>query len=282
MQKPIIGVDLGGTKVLSARIVGDKVEAESRKLICSNAAKQIVIDEVIANIESVFDNDIAGIGVGVPGIVNKDGVLYDIQNIPSWDVLPLAGILKERFNVPVAINNDANCFALGEKFFGKGQGRSDILGLIIGTGVAAGIIINDKLYAGHNCGAGEFGMLPFKDHNFEYYCSGQFFENVHQTTGLEVYEQAAVGDKAALEILEEYGTNLGHCINAILYSIDPEVIIIGGSVSKSFEFFKDAMYDQLKEFAYAPVVDCLTIKVSDNPKISVLGAGALLFDKEVF
>jgi hypothetical protein len=74
--------------------------------------------------------------------------------------------------------------------FGKGTAYANMIGLIVGTGMAAGIIINDKLYNGRNCGAGEFGMIPYLDHFIEYYAAGQFFQNVHQTDGLQVYQRA--------------------------------------------------------------------------------------------
>jgi len=180
--------------------------------------------------------------------------------------------------VPVYVNNDANCFAVGEKYFGEGKGHENLMGLIIGTGMAAGIIIQNKLYNGFNCGAGEFGMLPYLDHHYEHYCSGQYFENTHSTNGEKLFQRATGGNKEAIEIFEQYGFHFGNAIIAILYALDPEIIILGGSVSKSYDFFKDALWKRLQIFAYRPVVSRLTIKVSSNPDIPLLGAAALYYD----
>jgi len=277
-NEKVIGVDLGGTKVQSSRISGISVEDIHRTLITSDGPEEIVVREVISDISEVFQADVSGIGVGVPGLVDAEGILYDIQNIPSWKKVPLKTILEEHFKVPVYINNDANCFALGEKYSGKGKGRKNVMGLIVGTGLAAGIIIDNKLYNGHNCGAGEFGMLPYLEHNYEYYAAGQFFGNVHQTSGEVVHQNAQNGDPQALKIFEEFGNHLGNAIIAILYSLDPEIIILGGSVSKAYEFYKAALWKRLKDFAYSPVVGRLTIDVSEDPNIAVLGAAALIYD----
>src|SRR5690606_24955530 len=118
----------------------------------------------------------------VPSVVDVDkGIVYDVQNIPSWKEVPLKAIMEERYGVPVQVNNDANCFALGEKYFGQGRDSKAFIGLTLGTGLGAGIILNDKLYAGPNCGAGEFGMVPYLDYHYEYYASGQFFTLLHHT-----------------------------------------------------------------------------------------------------
>ncbi len=277
----IIGVDLGGTKVQSSRINGTLIEKTHRTLISSYGREYQVVKEVISNITGVFESGIKGIGVGVPGLVDSEGILYDIQNIPSWKKVPLKSILQDYFKVPVRINNDANCFAMGEKYFGKGIGRKDMMGLIIGTGLAAGIIIDSKLYNGHNCGAGEFGMLPYLDHNYEVYATGQFFSRVHQTTGENAFIEAQSGNPKALQMFRELGTHIGNCMICIIYSLDPEVIIIGGSVSKSYEFYREALYERLQTFAYSPVVGRLTIEVSEDPNIAVLGAAALIHDAEL-
>lgn len=280
-DEKLIGVDLGGTKVQSSRISGTSIETTHRTLISSQGSEDQVIQEVISNIDQVFASDVTGIGVGAPGLVDSEGILYDIQNISSWKKVPLKTILEDHFKVPVHINNDANCFALGEKYYGKGVGRKNMMGLIIGTGLAAGIIIDDKLYNGHNCGAGEFGMLPYLDHNYEVYATGQFFPRVHQTTGEKAFKDAQSGDPKALHMFRELGTHIGNCMISILYSLDPEVIILGGSVSRSYEFYKDALYDRLQTFAYSPVVGRLTIEVSEDPNIAVLGAAALIHDAKI-
>jgi glucokinase len=106
----------------------------------------------------------------------KEKMVYDVVNIPAWNKISLEAILNKHFKVPVFVNNDANCFALGEFLFGKGRDCGSMAGLTIGTGLGCGLIIDQKLFNGRNGGAGEFGMIPYLAHNFEYYASGQYFQ----------------------------------------------------------------------------------------------------------
>ena len=274
-----IGVDLGGTKILSARVIGQDVVESSRVLVPKQGSEEEVIQALIQSIEEVYTDQVQGIGIGVPSIVDiEKGIVYNTVNIPSWKEVHLKDILEERFGVPVFVNNDANCFALGEKYFGFGQAAKNVVGLIIGTGMAAGIIIDGKLYTGTNCGAGEIGMISYRDKFLEYYASGQFFQNVHNCDGNEMFERAEKGEEKALTIFNEFGGHVGNAINTVLYSFDPDIIVIGGSVRKAYKYFKKAMQNQIAEFAYPSVTDKLEMFISNNEYIPVLGAAALVYD----
>ena len=278
----IIGIDLGGTNVRAGLIEKESLTKVESIQITKSDNVMDVMDDIVNLIERFSGYGISGIGVGVPSVVDVEkGIVYNVQNIPSWKEVHLKDFLEKKFNVPVYINNDANCFAVGEKYFGKGKDYKNIVGLIIGTGLGAGIIINGKLYAGRNCGAGEFGCVPYKDKNYEYYCSGQFFGHEYRTTGGELFGRAKRGDREAMEIFSIFGTNLGEAIKLIMYSVDPEIIILGGSVSKSFEMFKNEIYESIKGFAYPKSVDNLVIEVSEIQNVAILGAAALYYDGTV-
>lgn len=278
LDATIIGVDLGGTKVQTARIQGGKIQESHKQLISSTGTEGQVVQEVKTAISAVMTDTVSGIGIGVPSVVDVDkGIVYDVQNIPSWKEVHLKSILEKAFGVPVFMNNDANCFALGEYHFGKGQGTQNFIGLIIGTGMAAGIVLNGQLYNGRHGGAGEFGMIPYLDQYVEYYASGQFFENVHQVSGLTVAKEAAKGDATALAYFAEYGRHLANGIKSILYTLDPDKIVLGGSVSQSYAYFKEALWKELSTFAYQPIIDDLQIEVSENLMIPVLGAASLCY-----
>jgi glucokinase len=185
---------------------------------------------------------------------------------------------ENKYKIPVYVNNDANCFVVGEKYFGKINGYKDAVGLIIGTGIGAGIIINNRLFAGNNCGAGEFGMIPYKDHIYEYYCSGQFFESEYNISGEECNIRAENGDVEALKIFSEYGTNIGEAIKMIMYAVDPQIIILGGSVSKSYKFFMNEMWKSVKNFTYSESVKKIKVEVSEMKHVAIIGAAALYYD----
>jgi glucokinase len=248
-EKTIIGVDLGGTNIRVGKVNNNCIEDLYSQQISSVGSEQKVLEEIITSIHKLFNKSVLGIGVGVPSVVDvKEGIVYDVQNIPSFKKVKLKKILEEEFKVPTYINNDANCFVVGEKYFGAGKNYKNIVGLIIGTGLGAGLYTNGKLYFGANCGAGEFGMLPYKDGVYEDYCSGKYFANNLKTTGKEIFYRAEKGEQEAVKTFNEFGTNIGHAISAIIFAVDPEIIILGGSVSIAFKYFKGSMETVLNKF----------------------------------
>lgn len=275
----LIGVDLGGTKIRAGLISEGKILKNASSLVPKTSDALAVTDALIKTIHKVFNHTVEGIGIGVPGLVKSGtGVVYDIQNIPSWKCIQLKDILEEIFQCPVYVNNDANCFAVGERVFGKGKAYDDFVGLITGTGVGAGIIKAGHLLPDQNCGAGEFGMIDYLDSNYEYYCSGQFFMNRFQKSGEELAQQAALGLPEAIVAFNEYGEHLGKAIKAILFAVDPKVVIMGGSVSKSYTHYQKAMWTEIANFPYQFVLNNFRIETSDMGEIAILGAGALYID----
>jgi glucokinase len=275
----ILGIDIGGTNFRVGLVNNNKLEKVESLPILKNGSQDAILEEIFTMIDKFIDDKIDGIGVGVPSVVDVEkGIVYEVQNIPFWKEVPLKDLLEKRYHVPTYVNNDANCFAVGEKYFGKVKEYKNIVGLITGTGLGAGVIINNKLYSGVNCGAGEFGMIPFKDKIYEYYCCGQFFENEYKISGGELYKKAEAGDSSALKIFAEFGSNFGEAIKMIMYAVDPEIIILGGSVSKSFKFYKDEMWESIKNFAYSKSAEKIKIEVSEVENVAILGAAALYLD----
>jgi glucokinase len=233
--------------------------------------------------DKLLTGSVEAIGIGVPGLVDlKNGTVYDVVNIPSWKEVPLQQVMKERYALPVFINNDANCFALGEFYFGKGKGADSMVGLTIGTGLGSGVIINKKLYAGKNGGAGEFGMIEYLDQYVEYYASGQFFKNVYQTDGEDVFKKARAGDEEALRMYDELGSHLGRAIKTILYALDVDLIIVGGSVREAWPYFQKAVWQQVKTFAFQRTRESLRIEISELENSGLLGAASLHYDQEKY
>jgi glucokinase len=275
----VMGIDIGGTNIRVGFVEEGKLGKIESSIVRKNGTKDEILDALHLLIEKFKKEKIEGIGVGVPSVVDVEkGIVYDVQNIPSWNEVHLKKILEAKNNVPVYINNDANCFVVGEKYFGKGKNYKNIVGLIVGTGLGAGLIMNDRLYSGNNCGAGEFGMIPFKESNYEYYCSGQYFQNEHRLTGEDLCTKASRGDLAAFKIFSIFGANLGEAIKTIMFAVDPEIIVLGGSVSKSFEFYKNDMWNSIKSFAYSKSVSKIKIEVSTSSNIAILGAASLYYD----
>lgn len=282
LDKTVIGVDLGGTKITIGKVEKDHICEHVSFDISSQGTEGQIVSEIINGIKEIFCDDIDGIGIGVPSLVDiGSGIVYDVQNIPSWKEVHLRDILSEHFHVPIYINNDANCFAVGEKYFGQGKNFQNIVGITIGTGLGAGIIIKNHLYSGLNCGAGEFGSVPYLEKTYEYYCSGQFFINEYSERGHAIHDRAVRGDASALEIFQVFGNHLGNAINAILFALDPEAIFLGGSVSKAFPFFKDAMWKRIQTFPYKRTIEKLVINATEyTVQAPIMGAAALYYDAQ--
>lgn len=272
-----IGIDLGGTNMRVALADGGKI---IRRNICpcpSKASKSEVLEQLESMIASCMSSEVKGIGAGVPSVVDVEkGIVYNVANIPSWDEVPLGEILEEQFKVPARINNDANCFALGEKLFGNGAGVQNMVGITMGTGVGAGIIIDGHLYNGRNAGAGEIGTLPFRDSDYEHYCASDYFVRFHGTTGKDAAQRARSGDSSAKAIWNEFGHNVGELMKAVLFIYDPEMIVIGGGISSSFDLFKDAMWETMRSFPYQKTIENISIKASSDEDSALLGASALV------
>jgi glucokinase len=273
----IIGVDLGGTNIRAGLTEGGVITSIKQALLTDKESLEKSISQLIAVIAGLITPDVIGIGVGVPSVVDiENGIVFDVVNIPSWKRVELKKILETEFKIPVFINNDVNCFALGEHDYGQAKPYSSFVALALGTGLGAGIVIQNNLYAGHNCGAGEIGLLPYLDKNYEFYNSSTFFETLHATTALKAHEAALSGNKTALAIWNEYGTHLGNVIKAIAYTYDPEAIILGGSISKAYAFFETSMKKCLANFQYPETIKRLKIHVTQVDNIALLGAAALV------
>ena len=275
----VLGIDIGGTNIRAGLVENNVVvRIESLKIKKAGSETEIM-DDLNFLIGKFMSEKIDGIGIGVPSLVDSEkGIVYDATNIPAWKEVHLKEQIEAKKGIPVYVNNDANCFVMGEKYFGRAKAYNNIVGLIIGTGLGSGLVLNNHLYVGENCGAGEFGMIPFRDHDFEYYCSGQFFENEYGVSGEEIKQRAEDGDARALEIFTQFGSNLGEAIKVIMLAVDPEIFILGGSVSKSYEFFKDAMCESIRKFLYVHSSDKIKVEVSETNHIAILGAAALYYE----
>ncbi len=278
----VIGIDLGATNIRGAIISDKNISPIKSKRIKSNGTEEDVLEDVYALIDDLKDETVSAIGIGVPSVVDIDeGIVYDVVYIPSWKEVHLKKILEKRYKIPVYVNNDANCFVLGEYYFGKGKGYNSVIGATFGTGLGAGVIINNKLFAGANCGAGEFGMCEYLDKVYEYYCSGSFFKNVYNLDGEMVFNKAKQGDKASLELYKELGIHIGNAIKLIMYTYDPQLIILGGSVSNAYSFFQETMWQRIKTFAFTKTAERIKVEVSELKNSGVLGAGALCYDQGI-
>jgi glucokinase len=272
----IIGVDLGGTNIRAGVQSGGNLLYPRKDLFNTRQSKEETLKQFIDFIRPLVMEDVRGIGIGVPSVVDVEkGIVFNVANIPSWDRVPLKDLLEEEFQIPVVVNNDVNCFVLGEHQFGQLVGLSNVVGISSGTGLGSGIIINNQLVNGSNCGAGEIGLLSYKDHNIEYYASGNLFRAIYKTTGEQAHKLAQEGNGVALGYWREFGIHMAQAVKSAVFAYDPEAIVLGGSLSNAYPFFVPSM-EALQDFPYPESIRRLKIYQSRNPNITLLGAAALV------
>jgi glucokinase len=277
-----IAIDLGGTNIRIGLFENGTLRERISKALVEKDKLQSTIDQLFELIGQFVSPAVTGIGIGVPSVVDtQKGIVYNVTNIPSWTEVPLKDILEGKFGLPVHINNDVNCFVLGEHAQGKAVGCASVVGLTIGTGLGAGIIIDHKLYAGNNTGAGEIGLLPYHSHDLEYYCSSHFFMNKLHVSAKETYEKALSGDKQSIEAWSEFGVHVAQAIKYAVLAYDPEVIVIGGSISKANKLFSGSMHEALSDFPFPKSIEKLRIEWSENELSNLIGALCLLKSQSI-
>lgn len=274
----VLGIDIGGTSIVGGKIEDGRIVGQSKTGTRASEGGDVSLGVLKSVVAELVDGQTRAIGVGVPSVVDrKTGIVYNVQNIAGWDEVDIRGILEREFGLPVFVDNDANCFAFGEKIFGKGREFSNFVGVTLGTGVGSGIISAGRLLPDANCGSGEFGEVRIGGVKFDDWCGSHFFPDETGMSGAELSALARKGDAKALKAFEEYGRRLSELIKLIVLVLDPEAVIFGGSIAKSFDFFGDAIRANLADFPYPKSIEKLRILASDSNDSGVLGAASLCF-----
>ena len=273
-----MGIDIGGTNLCLGLVKDGRVSRMfSTPSFAGDATLDQTLDYLSLQIEKILHPETKKIGIGVPSVVDlKEGIVYDTQNIPSWKEVPLKAFLEERFQIPVAVNNDANCYALGVYAQYPETDRPELLVTItLGTGVGMGIVEEGRLFCGANCGAGELGTLPYKDAAIEDYCGRHFFDAAGRDSK-EASAAARAGDPAALAFFDELGRNLGVLMSTVLFAYDPSHVAFGGGIAHNYPLFRPAMERYLQEhFPYRKVLERLKVNIFTDHNIPVIGAALL-------
>lgn len=271
----VIAIDLGGTKIRAGLVEGHLVTRALYEPCKATGTEDEVVSQLTGMAKSLMNNEVKAVCIGVPSVVDAEkGIVYDVTGIPSWKEVHLKEKMEKSLGVPVFVDNDCNCFALGEYYFGKGKGSRSLLGIALGTGVGSGLILDGHLYRGNNTGAGEIGAIPYLDKDYEYYCSSRFFTG-HGTTGKDAAQKACEGDAEAIALYEEFGGHVGQLMKLAMYAYDPSYIIIGGSIANAFPLFEKSMRKAMKDFAFGGSLLNINILRSESDYIMLLGASTL-------
>lgn len=274
----VLAIDLGGTNLCLGLVDdGAVVNMTSVPSFPTSATMEQTLEYLAEQISIMMSPSVEKIGIGVPSVVDVErGIVYNAANIPSWKEVRLKNFLEKRFGIPVSINNDANCYAMGAYGSYPSDNKPAVLVTVtLGTGLGIGIVDHGCLYCGVNCGAGELGYLDYKDSNLEEYCSKQFFDK-HGVKPHEASAAALSGDESAIKLFNEFGRNLGHALMIIMYAYDPSHIVLGGGIANALPLFRDAMEEYLIEkFPFKKNVENLIIDVRTSGEMPILGASLI-------
>jgi glucokinase len=273
-----LGIDLGGTNLCLGLVDNGKVVSmTSVPSFERSFTLEQTLEYLADQVSAVITESVEKIGIGVPSVVDVNkGIVYDAANIPSWKEVHLKEFLEARFGVPVYINNDANCYALGAYgLYPEDMRPETLVTVTLGTGMGIGVVDHGRLICGVNCGAGELGYLEYNGGCLEEFCSKQFFAK-YNADSYELSKAVEAGDEKAKAIFEEFGTHLGYAVTILMYAYDPSHIVFGGGIANAMHLFREPMMKSIRSrFPFSANVDRLQIDVQTSGKTPIIGASLL-------
>ncbi len=308
------GVDVGGTLVKLAYF-NENGEMLNKWEIPTNTASygEYILSDIAREVENYLQehnipaSDILGIGIGVPGPVDRNGVVNHCSNL-GWGVVNVQQALQALTGFPVKVGNDANVAALGECWKGGGKGYDNIVMTTLGTGVGGGIVVDGRIVNGaHGC-AGELGHLVLNEGEtvactcgkygcVEQYCSAtgivrtalrhlnrsvspSSLRDIPNLTCKDVFDAGAAGDVVAVEILEHVYRQLAEYISDVCCVIDPEVVVIGGGVSKAGQPLLAGIKRHMHKYLYHAITGLELALAQLGNDAGTYGAFKLILDAQ--
>jgi glucokinase len=286
-----IGVDLGGTNLRIAAVDERGTLLEKTTIGTQvSLGREVVIRDMVGAIRNLVSNlhgagDLLGIGIGIPGIIDKDtGLLRESPNLPGWSDFPVAEEIQRLLGKPVMVENDANVAALGEKWLGAAREFKSMCMLTLGTGVGGGLVLDNKIWNGMNGMAGELGHLAVDPDGVPCNCGSHgcveqyasatavvrmaheaiaagkapqlkhaLKEHGEKFSAKVVYLLAQEGDEASQVIFEKVGSSLGIVIAAIINALNLPIFLVGGGVAAAWPVFAPAMFKEVKRRSFVYV-----------------------------
>lgn len=285
----ILAIDIGGTMIKYGLVSSDgkilstdKIKTESSK----------GLNNILNKIDNIFkiykENNPVGIAVSGTGQINSmiGKVIGGNPIIPNWIGTNLVKILEEKYNLPIVLENDVNCVALGEKWIGAGKDLSNFICLTIGTGIGGGIILNNQLFRGENFVAGEFGHILIKKGEFEQFASTTALirlvkERTGKTlNGKEIFDLEKKEIVEYQEVISEWIENLTDGLSSIVYCFNPANMILGGGVIGQGEplinRIKNSLFKKIGP-QFKEKLNIIQAKLGNNA--GMIGASYLLLEK---
>lgn len=306
-KRYVIGVDLGGTKIYTALVdLEGNIIKEKTVETLAHEGEQAVMGRIIDTINYVIDGTdkdlIRAIGIGSPGPLDvKNGVIIETANLPFKN-FEIVKTIKEEYEIPTYLDNDANVATLGEFMFGAGKGTENMVFITASTGIGGGAVLNGKLFRGATGNALEVGHMTVSTEGPRCGCGNlgcaealgsgtaigrrakeavstnvkTSLKNYDNVTSKEVFKEAANGDRVAKNILNTSLTYLGIAVANTITNFDPEKVVVGGGVVNGGDIVIDTIRNVVEERCMAAFVEnCKIEKAVLGGKAGVLGAAAL-------
>lgn len=263
----VLAFDVGGTKLAAAVFDVDHQRLSKVHSLPALAKQRPAV--TLMNLKRVGEQarkeaGVAGppcaVGMGSPGPLDtRNGVLLGVDNLPNLAGFNMAGFVEQEFGAPLHLENDANCFALGEAMQGAGQGKSIVVGVTLGTGFGCGIVIDGKILTGVTDNAGEVAYCPVGGGTFDQMLSGGGVQRYYtRITGKQapepkkIGEMAEQGDPDALQTWRYYGEGVGTALGTIAAILDPSILVLGGSVARRLPLFRESLEKKLRSILSPP------------------------------
>lgn len=311
-----IGVDLGGTKILTALVDGAGRVMQRHRVPTPREGPAAVVEVIAGTVDAVLQGtalgrpEMAGIGVGSPGPLDpRTGIVFEPPNLPGWRDVPLAQMLSDRLGMVTHIEHDANAAALAEWWIGAGRGIRDLVYMTISTGIGGGIILGDVLLQGVSGTAGEVGHTTIdvngprcgcgRPGHLEAMASGPAIARMaaeasgtgrrtavlamaggdpSRITAEMVEEAARQGDAVARDVLARAGFYIGVGVANLLNLLNPRRVIIGGGVSKAGELLFGPIRRTVSDLAFEhPARDAEVVPAALGDDVGAIGAAAVVF-----
>jgi len=315
----VLGIDLGGTKILTAVTNAQgKILSRDHSITPAKEGQQAVVGSILESVGRALDQahivaaDLAAIGLGAPGLSNPEtGILFTSPNLPGWKDVPLRNIIEKELGRKAFLINDANAAAVGELYFGAGRGANNFVYITVSTGIGGGIIIDGKIYTGSIGTAGELGHMVIDDEGPQCNCgnrgcwetlaSGTALArearhsigegvatsllkyadgNIEKINAEDIHEAAQSGDKLANELIARTAYYLGVGLANLINIFNPEVIVIGGGLSNIGDMLLEPAFKEAGRRAFKQSYQSVRFSRAELGRNSgVLGAAAYALEK---
>jgi len=315
----VLGIDLGGTKILTAVTnTQGKMLSRDHSITPAKEGQEAVIKSILESVgralaqAHISTPDLAAVGIGAPGLSNPEtGVLFTSPNLPGWKDVPLRDIIEKELGKKAFLINDANAAAIGELYFGAGRGALNFIYITVSTGIGGGIIIDGKIYTGSTGTAGELGHMVIDDEGPQCNCgnkgcwetlaSGTALSrearhrikegaatsilkyaggNIEKINAEAIHEAAQAGDKLANELIARTAYYLGVGLANLINIFNPEVIIIGGGLSNIGDMLLKPAFEEAGRRAFRQSYQAVRFARAELGRNSgVLGAAAYALEK---